>query len=239
MEFITEKFSGPLGLLLSLIEGEEMDITEINLAKIADDYVAYVKAAENIDPEELADFLVVAAKLLYIKSKALLPYLYHDSEEDESDDLERQLRMYKEFIEASEKIKNIIAQEKFLFLPPLIKSRRVNSVEPSFSPLSKIQPLILKQVLEKLIAELEKKKEVALKEEHLEPKINIEDKIYSIKKMLFEKIKINFTRLLREAKDKTEVIVSFLAVLELAKQKELIFEQEELFSDIHILKNQN
>ena len=90
-----------------------------------------------------------------------------------------------------------------------------------------------------MITQLEKNKEVALEERRLEPKINIEDKIFSIKKMLFEKIKVNFTRLLREAKNKTEVIVSFLAVLELAKQKELIFEQEDLFSDIHILKNQN
>ncbi len=239
IEIITEKFSGPLGLLLSLIEREEMDITEINLAKIADDYVAHVKAAEDIDPDELADFLVVAAKLLYIKSKALLPYLYHDSEEDEGDDLERQLRMYKDFIEASEKIKSLIAQEKFSFLPPLIKSRRPSSTEPSFSPPNKIHPLSLKQELERLITQLEKNKEVALEERRLEPKINIEDKIFSIKKMLFEKIKVNFTRLLREAKNKTEVIVSFLAVLELAKQKELIFEQEDLFSDIHILKNQN
>jgi len=239
MEFITEKFSGPLGLLLSLIEGEEMDITEINLAKIADDYVAYVKAAENIDPEELADFLVVAAKLLYIKSKALLPYLYNDSEEDEGDDLERQLRMYKEFIEASEKIKQLIVQENFLFLPPLIKIRRVNTTLPSFSPPSKIQTIILQQEMDKLIKELEKKQEVALREEYLEPSINIEDKIYLIKKILFEKIKVNFSKFLKEAKDKTEIIVSFLAVLELAKQKELIFEQDELFSDIHILKNQN
>jgi len=239
MDFITEKFSGPLGLLLSLIEGEEMDITEINLAKIADDYVAHVRAAENIDPEELADFLVVAAKLLYIKSKALLPYLYRENEEDEGDDLERQLRMYKDFIEASEKIKQLIAQERFSFLPPLTKSRRVSANEPSFSPPTRVNTSVLKQELERLIEQLEKKQEVVLKEEYLESKINIEDKISLIKKILLDKIKVNFSRLLKETQDKTEIIVSFLAVLELAKQKELIFEQDELFSDIHILKNQN
>ena len=95
MDFTTEKFSGPLGLLISMIEGEEMDITEIALAKIADDYVNYIRSAENIDPDEMADFLVVAAKLLFIKSKALLPYLYTAEDEAEVDDLEKQLRMYK------------------------------------------------------------------------------------------------------------------------------------------------
>jgi len=93
-----EQFSGPFGLLLSLIESEKMDITEISLAKIADEYVTYIRGAQDIDPEELADFLVVAAKLLFIKSKALLPYLYSGEEDEEIDDLERQLKMYKEFI---------------------------------------------------------------------------------------------------------------------------------------------
>ena len=238
IEFTTEKFSGPLGLLLSLIESEEMDITEINLAKIADEYVAYVRAAENIDPEELADFLVVAAKLLYIKSKALLPYLYTDTEEEEGDDLEKQLRMYKEFIEASRQIKDIIAQEKFLYLPPITKSRRVQTmVEPTFSPPTKVTELILLEQFKKILADLAKRNEEKLPEETLEPKMNIEEKILLIRQMLFDKVRVNFSKLLRAATNKTEMIVSFLAVLELAKQKELIFEQDELFSEIHITSN--
>lgn len=79
IEFTTEKFSGPLGLLLQLIEGEKLDITEINLAKIADQYVSYLRTLSDTDAEEMADFLVIAAKLLFIKSKALLPYLEYDS----------------------------------------------------------------------------------------------------------------------------------------------------------------
>lgn len=238
-EFITEKFSGPLGLLLSLIESEQMDITEINLAKIADDYVSYVRSATDMDPEELADFLVIAAKLLYIKSKALLPYLQKDEEEDDVGDLEKQLRMYKEFIAAGEKVKAIIAGENFLFLPLLTKSRCLQNNEPEFSPPAKLTSIILGQRMQKIIADLEKKREKKLPEERLEPKINIEDKIAAIKKMLLDKIKVNFSRLLKESADRTEVIVSFLAVLELAKQKELIFEQDELFSEIHILSNHN
>lgn len=234
-EFRTEQFSGPLGLLLSMIESEEMDITQINLAKIADEYVAYVKSASDIEPEELADFLVVAAKLLYIKSKALLPYLYAEEEEDDSSDLERQLKMYKEFIAASQKIKDIIAKENFLFIPPVTKSRRVQSSEPVFAPPAKATPQSLAEQMKRIIAELAKKQENKLPEERLEPKVNIEEKISSIRRLLLEKIKVNFSRLLKEAGDKTDIIVSFLAVLELAKQKELIFEQDGLFDDIHIV----
>lgn len=218
-----------------MIESEEMDITQINLAKIADDYVAYIKSASGIEPEELADFLVVAAKLLYIKSKALLPYLYTEEEEDDSSDLERQLKMYKEFIAASQKIKDIIAKENFLFVPPVTKSRRVQSSEPVFAPPTKATPQSLAEQMKRIIVELAKKQEKKLPEERLEPKVNIEEKISSIRRLLLEKIKVNFSRLLKEAGDKTDIIVSFLAVLELAKQKELIFEQDGLFDDIHIV----
>lgn len=236
-DIITEKFSGPLGLLLSMIEKEEMDITEINLAKIADDYVNYIKQAQDISPDELADFLLVAAKLLYIKSKALLPYLVTDDEEDDSSDLERQLKMYKEFIDASENIKNIIAEEKFLYLPPLAKSRKVNDDTPSFVPPTKINTEVLATKMKELISNLKKELEKRLPEESLPPKMNIEEKIYLIRDMLLNKVKFSLTKILHEAKDKTEIIVSFLAVLELAKQKELIFEQSELFSEIHINKH--
>lgn len=239
MEFTIEKFSGPLGLLLSLIESEEMDITEIALAKIADDYVAYLRSAENIDADEMADFLVVAAKLLFIKSKALLPYLYTKEDEEEVNDLERQLRMYKEFVLASENIKSIIATKKFLFLPPLLKNRRQQFKLPVFTAPTKINPFVLHQVLLNLLASLEKNREEKLSETFLEPKINIEDRIASIKKMLFAKLRINFSKLLATSSTKTELIVNFLAVLELAKQKELSFEQGELFSEIHITRYQD
>ena len=93
-----DKFQGPLGLLLQLIEKEELDITEVSLAKISDQYIDSIKNTKNIDPGETADFLVIAAKLLFIKSKALLPYLYPEEENEEIEELESQLRMYKEFL---------------------------------------------------------------------------------------------------------------------------------------------
>lgn len=240
MDITTEKFSGPLGLLLNLIESEEMDITEIALAKIADEYVAYVRANKGIDPEELADFLVIAAKLLFIKSKALLPYLYAGEEEEEINDLERQLKMYKEFVEASKKVKELVLSDRRLFLPPLTKNRRSGLNIPVFCPPAKLNAALLRErflmLLDSLAEELAKRQEEKLPEKILEPKINIDEKIAAIKDMLLNKLKVNFSRLLASASTRTEVIVSFLAVLELAKQKELLFEQDELFSEIHISK---
>lgn len=235
IEFQTEKFSGPLGLLLTMIEQEDLDITEINLAKIADDYVSYIKQAENISSDELADFLVVAAKLLYIKSKALLPYLLIDEEDDDSSDLERQLRMYKDFIIASEKIKDIISQEKFLFTPQVNKSRRGHEVVSSFIAPTKVNSDVLAEKMAEIILNLKKQEEEKLPEENLAPKMSIEEKISLIRDLLIKTVRVNFSKMLSQAKDKTEIIVSFLAVLELAKQKELAFEQVELFSEIHIL----
>jgi len=229
-----EQFSGPFGLLLSLIESEKMDITEISLAKIADEYVTYIRGAQDIDPEELADFLVVAAKLLFIKSKALLPYLYSGEEDEEIDDLERQLKMYKEFIAASVKIKDIIAAGQWLYLPPLNKNRRVQFNLPVFSPSAKLNSSILHEKFKELLASLVKNQEVKLPEKTLEPQVSIDERILTIKEMLLTKLKVNFSRILAAASTKTQVIVNFLAVLELAKQKELFFEQEELFSEIHI-----
>jgi segregation and condensation protein A len=244
LEITTEKFSGPLGLLLSLIEKEEMDITEIALAKIADDYVAYVQSSPAIDVNETADFLLIAAKLLFIKSKALLPYLYSEEEEKEIDDLEKQLKMYKEFVEASQKVKELIARRHFLFLPPLNggKGRRAQFKLPSFSPPAKLKAQDLADCFRRLAAaaalELRRREKEKLPEKTMEPKVSIEDKIETIKKMLFDKVRVSFSRLLSQASTKTEIIVSFLAVLELAKQKELVFEQDELFSEIHIRRQE-
>lgn len=241
INFTNEKFSGPLGLLLSLIEKEELDITEISLAKIADDYISQIKGNEDIEAEELADFLLIAAKLLFIKSKALLPYLYTSEEDENMDDLTSQLKMYKEFIDASAKIKERLLEEKRLYLPPLNKSFRLQELKTSFSAPKKITAEILadkfKELLTLLEKELKKRDDNKLRVESLEPKISIEEKISSIKNLLFKKAKLNFSRLLSQAKSRTEAIVSFLAVLELAKQKELYFEQEELFSDITINLN--
>jgi segregation and condensation protein A len=237
MDFQTEKFQGPLGLLLQMIEAQEMDITEIALANIADQYVQYVERAEDIDPEEIADFLLIASRLLYIKSKALLPYLSADEEEEVFDDLEKQLRMYKEFIEASVKVSDLIKKEQLMLTPVFSKTiRQEKQLEITFAPPTKLEVSDLHETYLNILAVLEKRQEQKLPEERMEIKINIEDRISHIRSLLAEQLSISFHKLLEKSQSKVEVIVNILAMLELAKQRELEFEQVELFSEIKILK---
>ena len=124
-----EQFQGPLPLLLQLIEKEELDITEVSLASITEQYLAYVEQAQDLPTGDLADFLVVASKLLLIKSKLLLPSLQLDDEE--AGDLEKQLKIYRIYYDASKHIHKVIGKKKFSYFREV---SRVRSQEPIFNP---------------------------------------------------------------------------------------------------------
>ena len=104
-----EKFEGPLDLLLQLIESADLDITEVALSKVADQFMEYLEQVEEKNSEEMADFLVVASRLLLIKSRILMPALHLD-EDDEVIGLEEQLKIYREYYEASKKIDNTLKE---------------------------------------------------------------------------------------------------------------------------------
>ena len=229
-----EKFQGPLNLLLRLIEKEEMDIAEISLAKIADQYIEYVRNAKQISPDEMADFLVVAARLLLIKSKALLPYLCAEEEEEEIRELENQLKMYKEFLEAAKGIDVLLGKKKFMFGREFNRKAVLNNLNVFFPP-KKLLAKDMANVFDELIGGLEPIEK--LEEKKLEHKVSIEDKILSIRQMVINRIKFNFNKILKHAKSKTEVIVSFLAMLELIKQRDIAVSQKGLFQDMEIMKN--
>ncbi len=232
MNIVIEKFEGPLGLLLQLIEKEELDITQISLAKIADQFVNYIKNSAQINPDEMADFLVVAAKLLLIKSRALLPYLYPE-EEKEIEELEQQLKMYKEFLEAAKQIEAILKKKKFMFAREFNRKAVLANVN-LFSPPKSLTSSDLVMVFQDLLARIELPEK--LEEDTLDYKVNIEDKILTIQQMLLNRIKIGFNRILASTKSKTEIIVSFLAMLELIKQKDVAVQQNGLFTEILISK---
>ncbi|MBU0722102.1 segregation/condensation protein A [Patescibacteria group bacterium] len=230
MNFKIDKFEGPLGLLLKLIEKQELDIMEISLAKIADQYIEYIRSYKGIGPEELADFLVVAAKLLLIKSMALLPFLKGEVEE-EIQEFEHQLRMYKEFLEAAKKIEAIIGKKRFSFAREF--NRRAFLANSNiFSPPKNLTAADLLNVFSEIIKNIRPVEK--LEEKNLEQIINIEDKILAIQQILLEKIKVSFNYILAGAKNKTEVIVSFLALLELIKQRNIMAAQGEMFGEIEI-----
>ncbi len=234
MKIKIESFEGPLDLLLQLIEKEEMDITQISLAKIADEYVTYIQNSARINPDEMADFLVVAARLLLIKSRALLPYLYPE-EEQEIEEFEQQLRMYKEFIEAAKGIQKMIGKKKFMFMREFNRKVMLSHAENMFFPPAKLTAGDMEMVYNDVINRI-KPFITELEEERLEHKVRIEDKINTIQTLLLEKIKFAFSKVLSGANTKTDIIVSFLAILELSKQRELVVEQAGLFEEIYVDK---
>ena len=221
-----EKFEGPLDLLLQLIEANDLDINQISLAKIADEYINYVNSREDeISLESLADFLLVASKLLYIKSKSLLPYLALDDEED-TVGLDDQLKLYKEFLDASRKLVDIIKQRNFLF------SRERIVVPKGFYPPPKITLRNLREAYLEILQKIEPL--IRTGREMKERMVSVRQRIEDLRAKIEQKARLGFRELISRAKNKTEVIVSFLALLELVKQKIINVEQGNLFEDIII-----
>ncbi len=226
-----EKFEGPLHLLLQLIEQEELDITEVSLAQVTDQYLQYLDKIEEINPGEVADFLVIASKLLLIKSRLLIPTL-NLGEEDDAVDLARQLKLYKEYLDASKWVAEIwqaghiayfrnkpyIIPKAEGFLPPV--GLRAEHLENAMN--------FLIRVLEPLIR---------LPQISMQKAISIQEKINHLKAMVLQHVKLNWQKIMDSSKDKTDIIVSFLALLELVKQRELSVEQDGLFKDITISNN--
>ncbi len=222
-----EEFEGPLDLLLHLIEKEEMSITEVSLAQVADQFMIYINTSENLKPTEIADFLVVASKLLLIKSKILLPTIKFEDEDEI--DLERQLKIYKEYYEASKNIESMLKQKNFTFN----REKPLIVLNKKFSPPLKLKLKDLGLVFKEILLKLEPI--VNLPKDVIRKTISINEKIQQIKKYILEKVSFNFKTLLMNG-NKTEVVVSFLAMLELVKQRTITVRQTSLFNDIEIEK---
>lgn len=229
MQIKVNNFEGPLDLLLQLIEKEEMDITEVSLLSVAEQYLEYIEKIEEKKPDELADFLLIAAKLLYIKSKVLLPGIEMDGEEEETD-LAEQLRMYKKYVEASKVVESKFLSKDFAFSRPFY----VDKTGIEFEIPKNLTAGKLKRILIGVINDLERI--VKLPKKSLERVISIKEKIKHIQKILADNKFIKFNDLVSGIKDKTELIVSFLGMLELSKQREVRLEQREAFGDIEITK---
>lgn len=225
-----EQFEGPLALLLQVIEKEELDITEVSIAKVTDQYIKYLELQENLHPDEIANFLVIATKLLYIKSKVLSPD-YFIIEEREESDLARQLKMYKEYVEVSKHISNCWKSDQQFFS----REKSFKLPQQKFVPPKHISLKEMNKIMNRVIAYLEPI--AKLKVKRMDITISIKDKIKNIKEIIQQQFDYDFHSLISEAKNKTEKIVSFLAVLELVKQREVEVIQEVIFENFVIKKS--
>lgn len=224
------QFEGPLDLLLQLIEDQQLDITALSLANVTEQFLNYVKSLEEKNPINLADFLIIAAKLLVIKSKALLPTLEFGIEEEEAAfDLAQQLLTYKKFKEVAKMLRLMDVKRKQSW------SREVDFADRvAFVPDPDVTVNVLAESLGKLATEL--KEIIKLPEKILEEVVSITEKINQIQNLISETVETSLSTLIKDSKSKTEVIVTFLALLELTKQRILSLDQQEHFADIIIKK---
>ncbi|MFH1047589.1 MAG: ScpA family protein [Patescibacteria group bacterium] len=224
-----EQFEGPLSVLLQLIETEKLDISEVSLAKVTDDYIKLLEANPDLPPEELADFLVIASKLLLIKSRMLLPYLQLETEEDNIDDLESQLRIYKSYLEASRIIEQMVGDRRFLYVHDKLPKTEIGFSPPKIFSTDQMHELYL-GVIKRLEPLVKTEKRV------LERAVSIHEKIQQIRDLLNRTKRVSFKTLMSNATSRMEIIVSFLALLELVKQKNVTVQQTGRFEDISIIK---
>jgi segregation and condensation protein A len=224
-------FQGPLDLLLHLIEREELDITTVALAQVTDQYLAYLAAPNEIEVELLTDFLVVATKLLFIKSQALLPKpppsLIDEEEEDIGDQLARQLRAYKQFRTAAQ----VLREREEDGLRNFVRLTSAPNLEPRLT----FGEVNLDDLVSAVRQALEVRSPDPAVGKVISPMtVSIGQQMTLIRNKLASHKQISFRRLLHQATSRVEIIVTFLAVLELIKQYTIEVRQETLFGDIII-----
>lgn len=233
-----EVFEGPLDLLLYLVKKEEVDIYEVNLTKLASQFIEHVELMRQLDLEVAGEFLVMAATLMYIKSKELLPVekqVQVEGEEEEEDprwELIRQLVEYKKFKDAAARLHERETEQESVFprqpgKPEFPVEQEPQKLEVSIFDLINAVNNILKRVQAKQ----------GDQREIFEDRWTVSEKIETILKTITSQPKVKFTELFTNAVSRTEVVVTFLAMLELIRLKRILITQPEPFSDIEISEN--
>lgn len=232
----TPSFEGPLPLLLSLIEKRKLFINEISLADVTDDYLTYVKKLEEFPFSGIANFIIVAATLILIKSRSLLPeFSLTEEEAGDIKGLESRLNLYRLIRDASARLKESLLGPMIWERPYIRNVRVVFSPDPSFTA-DNIRAAI-GSVLESIPAK------ETLPEASVKKIVSIEEMIGRITERLQKEMSMSFSKFsghtgTKQAPDKkVMVIVGFLALLELIKQGLVMVEQKTHFEDISIKAN--
>jgi segregation and condensation protein A len=234
-------FEGPLDLLLHLIETQELDISAISLMTVTDQYLKTLGQLEEIEPGALADFLVVASRLLYIKSYHLLPKPRPEGEEEDEeasgDALVRQLLEYRRFKEVA----GLLRTREERGLRAYIRTAPRPDL-PRKLDLSSVDVNRLQQALRRVLARLPVDPPLPRVKTYA---ITVADQIANVRDYINQRrgpdgtsaagTPVSFVELLSRGATRLEVIVTFLAVLELVKQNELEVIQDDTFGEIQLL----
>lgn len=222
-----EKFEGPLDLLYTLIESKKLEITEISLAQVADQFLSYLKGSNRLALEDLANFLNVAGRLALIKSRALLPFLQlTETEEKDIQELKEQLSEYQKYKELAGGIAKLDkAGQRFYSRSYLA------GLEPIFYFPKKLNAGILAAALENLLKTITLPAQIP--QAWMIAKISLEQKLEEVENKIKEKTELSFSRLVNPENGE-EKVVAFLAVLELLKRSRISAEQKINFEDIKL-----
>jgi len=227
-----DSFEGPLDLLLYLIQREEMDIWDIPIARITEQYLEHIRMMERLDLHPAGEFLVMAATLMRIKARMLLPQprTGEESEEDPRHELVQRLLEYKKFKEAARKLEEREADRARRFTRPLdqalVEEMKDLGDEVTFE-------VGLPQVLKALAEVMARFEDVTTHEVDLEP-VSLEDKVALIRARLADRGRLAWSELFADVRSRIDVIVTFMAMLELAKGGALRLHQADNFSELWV-----
>ncbi|MCM8795754.1 MAG: segregation/condensation protein A [Candidatus Omnitrophica bacterium] len=229
-----EIFEGPLDLLLYLVKKDHLNIYDIPIAQVTEQYLAYLNLMQLLDLNIAGEFLVMAATLMQIKSRMLLPAEPGLSKEDEEDpraELVRRLLEYEKFKEIAENLRQKEARQSQIFKRPKLENPLLGDdsgevyFEASIFDLINAFTCALKEVPKELFYEV------------IKDEFTIEEKIHELLHLLLTTESIRLSELFNKAKNKIEIVVIFLAILELIRLKEIIARQKVLFGEVEIIRN--
>ncbi len=223
-------FEGPLDLLLYLIKKEHLNIYDIPIAKVVEQYLQFLEVMKLLDINLASEYLVTAANLISIKSKMILPRAEEPQEEEEDprEELVRRLLEYEKFKEAAEFLRDKELERNRYFKRPTLDSPTGEVyIEASIFDLISAFKNALKEIPKDIFFKVVK------------DEFTVEDKIHDLLHLLLERDKVSLEELFSAAKSKLEIVVTFLAILELIKLEEIAAIQEELFGSISIARRAN
>jgi len=230
-----ELFEGPLDLLLYLVKKDHLNIYDIPIASITEQYLSYIDLMKCLDLSIAGEFLVMAATLMQIKSKMLLPpeegLTQEQAEEDPREELVRQLLEYERFKEIAQELRQRETDQKDVYRRPRVGEDELPESAPAYFEASIFD----------LITAFSKALEATPKElfySVIKEEFTIEDKIHQILHLLLVRSSVLLSELFTNCKGKLDIIVTFLAVLELIRLKEILARQKEAFGEIEVVRNQ-
>lgn len=235
-EIKIDNFEGPLDLLCHLIEKNKMNIFDIQISEITDQYIDYINTMEKMNLEVTSEFLIMASTLLYLKSKTLLPKEADDEEELTEEELLRRIIEYKKYKEISKKLKEYydIYSKRMFKLPDEIQLPK-QQLEKNYE--ASTIPQIYKQVLENNTVRINKNakniEKIAITET-----FSVGSKVKDMYRELVRNKRFVFNRMFSIKKhSKNEVVTAFSGLLEMSRRSKVLTNQEELFGDITVVKN--